>query len=934
MSPLLILAGLPALAFQPSDHVHIGHEPTLVRRFHVERQHALRHGKAWSELQQGDFSGWQARFDESTGLPWSAWGPGISLGQLTDAASVDRAVRQLLDRNPALIGIDASQLALGRAHFNADRNSWIVRYDQLLDGRVHPQDAALMGSEADFEHFVSHGQPIVWRGGLELGIQHGRLSWVGVRLHPDAEAATPIVSAEQAVRTAISQGPAPTADHDLIGAARVVVPVQGRQGREYRTAWMVRSRTGGVMPGNWVAFVDVEDGELFNVYNTVRYLDGTLYAEHDERHPGSDLITSPLTDIRVLGDEGGSNFTDADGNFSVGGAASASFTDAADSSVFNEGGPDAELSWDSEFMTWTASDATQAELDTFVFLEMVIDWGRIYANDIGYIQNGMQAFVNLNSTCNAYFDGTINFYVAGSGCNNTGRIKDVIFHEWGHGMHMYAAGTWDVDGSVGEGVSDVVSMLETGDRIMAPYFQTSGSGIRDLGPNRVYPDDLVGEVHADGLIFAGAIWDWREIAEDELGTDAAHELLSRITVDAMMMNPSLAGTYDAVVFSDDDDGDLGNGTPNLCEIIDGFGPHGLGPAGGAGGLLQVSHEVVGNQAPGSGDYNVAADLINSAPECFDVGVQAGTVFWSIDDGETWNQTALDVTDTEASGAIPAQAPGTIVQYFIRVEADGEEVFAPRDGEIHPFSFAVGDYQEIYCNDFEDDDGGFTSELLAGENTEGANDWQWGLPRGEGGDPDFAFSGNSVWGNDLGFEEYNGEYQNDRHNRLSSPSIDISGHSKVVLQYRRWLNMEDSYYDQANIRVNDTVIWTNHGTTASVGDEHTMDRQWALHTVEVPLDDENVTLSWEIITDGGLTMGGWNIDDVCLYGIVGEPGGDGDGDGAPGEGDGDSTSFGSSEGQIPDDSKVSGCSTTGRSAAPAWLAVFGLAGLALVRRRES
>ena len=42
-----------------------------------------------------------------------------------------------------------------------------------------------------------------------------------------------------------------------------------------------------------MSFVDVENGELFNVYNEVRYLDGTLYAEHDERHPGSSLIDEP-----------------------------------------------------------------------------------------------------------------------------------------------------------------------------------------------------------------------------------------------------------------------------------------------------------------------------------------------------------------------------------------------------------------------------------------------------------------------------------------------------------------------------------------------------------------------------------------------------------------------------------------------------------------
>ncbi len=232
MSPLLLLVGLPALALQPSDHIHIGQEPTVVRRFHVERQHALRHGAQWTALTEGDLAGWQARFDETTGLPWSAWGPGIALGQLTDEASVDHAVRQFLDRNPSLAGVDPSQLALGRAFFNADRNSWVVRYDQVLDGRATPQDPSLAGAEADFEHFVAHGHPVVWRGGLELGIQHGRVSWIGVRTHPDATAATPTVSAQQAVQIAIADGPEPDLAHDVDGAARVSVlqPFAGASG--------------------------------------------------------------------------------------------------------------------------------------------------------------------------------------------------------------------------------------------------------------------------------------------------------------------------------------------------------------------------------------------------------------------------------------------------------------------------------------------------------------------------------------------------------------------------------------------------------------------------------------------------------------------------------------------------------------------------------
>ena len=43
--------------------------------------------------------------------------------------------------------------------------------------------------------------------------------------------------------------------------------------------------------------------------------------------------------------------------------------------------------------------------------------------------------VNLNQTCNAYWNGsTLNFFKSGGGCANTGEIAGVSLHEFGHGI--------------------------------------------------------------------------------------------------------------------------------------------------------------------------------------------------------------------------------------------------------------------------------------------------------------------------------------------------------------------------------------------------------------------------------------------------------------------------------------------------------------------
>ena len=88
MLPLLVLAGLPAMAFQQSDTVHIGQEPVRIRRVHTEQQYSLRHAPAWQGFAATTGQGWQVVFDERTGMPHRAWGPGIDLGDIADG---DRA---------------------------------------------------------------------------------------------------------------------------------------------------------------------------------------------------------------------------------------------------------------------------------------------------------------------------------------------------------------------------------------------------------------------------------------------------------------------------------------------------------------------------------------------------------------------------------------------------------------------------------------------------------------------------------------------------------------------------------------------------------------------------------------------------------------------------------------------------------------------------
>ncbi len=851
--PLFLALSLPhpalAIAPQGEDARRFGRlseqGPGLqrVQRFHPGEQARLEQQLGWRSFVEAEGWGWQARFDQRTGLPLRAWGRGIPLASLDNQHEVESSLRQILHRHPGLLGIDPADLVLRRSGYVERTDTWHLSLEQRHQG--YP----------------------VYRGSVEARVRFGKLIMLGVGTHPAIPELDPAqLSAETALELAIELGPAPQAAHEA-GAARVVVlPYQAGSGLDYALAWEVRSETQAPR-GKWVGWVDAHSGELLAMENEVLSLQGTVYGEHDVRNPAGGTATSAMPYIAVWSDDAGM-YTDAAGAFELEGEAFTSRLQGSYFIVSNAAGAEGELSFSDGDGTWTSDWADQGEVDSYVFLHEVRDWALEFAPENPICGYQLNSYVNVSeATCNAWFDGDLNFGPEASGCNSSARLADVNYHEWGHGFHYWALQAGYFDSSASEGIADVVSVLQTDDPVIAPYFyQGSSQGIRDLDPDRVYPDDWVNESHADGLIFGGAVWDLLNIMREDYGEEEGWELTSQLFADAVPSGFTIPVAFDEFVAADDDDGDLSNGTPHYCQILEAFVPHGLSPNGGTS-LITLSHVPVDNQTAGVGDYPVEAGVSELTSACFDVSFTGGELLYSLDHGESWDSVGLELSDTGLQGQIPEQEAGSVVHYYLVAESDdSSEAYVPAGGPINPFSFAVGDLVELYFEDFESDDGGYSHELLDGLDQDGADDWLWGTPQGMGGDPDFAYSGDSVWGNDLGGGNFNGEYQDDKHNQLSSGSIDVAPYNELLVQFQRWLQVEDGYYDQAKLLVDGELSWTNHATSSNQGDEHHEDLQWALASVisDDPDLDGLISLSWQIQSDGGLTFGGWNLDDVAVY----------------------------------------------------------------------
>jgi Zn-dependent M28 family amino/carboxypeptidase len=277
--------------------------------------------------------------------------------------------------------------------------------------------------------------------------------------------------------------------------------------------------------------------------------------------------------------------------------------------------------------------------------------------------------------------------------------------------------------------------------------------------------------------------------------------------------------------------------------------------------LSIAHTPLADTTDGSGPYVVTStitSLIGSS-------VAAAEVHYRVNGG-AWQVKPLlaGIAANQFVGSIPGVFPsGAVEYYFVATDANGYQQYSPDTAEQGAgyHGFAVGNGTTIFADDFDGASTGWTSAQVATQ-----NDWQIGPPNGESTDPSSAFSGSQVRGNDLGAGNFNGEYTANVENYLDSPNINCSGKSNVRLSYRRWLGVEDGFYDQAKVEVNGATIWQNP-TTPGGGTNHLVDATWQPIEHDISAQAANnpaVKIRFRMKSDGGLEFGGWTIDDFRVF----------------------------------------------------------------------
>jgi Fungalysin metallopeptidase (M36) len=146
----------------------------------------------------------------------------------------------------------------------------------------------------------------------------------------------------------------------------------------------------------------------------------------------------------------------------------------------------------------------------------------------------------------------------GKGGVDDAEDAEVIVHEYGHSVQdgqVTGFGTTLESGAIGEAFGDylavVVTSWKTGVPTLTPepcvadwdsvsYTSTAPHCLRRLDGTKVYPDDVVGEVHADGEIWSRALWDIRTALGDTTATTLIVEAQFDFTVDITFHDAALA----------------------------------------------------------------------------------------------------------------------------------------------------------------------------------------------------------------------------------------------------------------------------------------------------------------------------------------------------------------------------------------------------------
>jgi hypothetical protein len=583
-------------------------------------------------------------------IPGNGVGNQLRSVRETDEKAVDAALRAHLNARRDVLGIDLAQLGASRVT-KLSPDLWNVSIPQAVGG-VTVRDARLAAT-------ISHGNLIL------LGTE----TWGNVR-QLDVNAS---LSGDQALEAGFAYADGRAAEDVIERAPRLeIIPYAPQelqngeafggsvgQGYGHVLAWTFVFQRPPEDP-RWEVMVDAHSGEVLafqdiNSYVRRTIIGGVYPLTNTGICPNPDQCGVMQSDWPMpfadTGFAAPNNFTSSAGNYNyISGTATTTLTgkyvnindtcgnisNSSPNGFIDLGGANNQH----DCTTGGGSPGnTPASRSGFYELNRIAEQARGYLPANAWLNNQLTANMNLNQTCNAFWNGTtVNFYKSGGGCRNTGEIAAVFDHEWGHGLddndtggslsnpsEAYAdiAAIYRLEAScVGHGFSSALNGVcgnatdgsgsnANEAQVGATHCDLDCSGVRDAdwakhNPNT--PDTALGFVCSKCLASSGpcgkqvhcaaaparqAAWDLttRDLtaAPFNMSSETAFITGNRLfylgsgiigswytcTCGGSSNGCGATNGYMQWLGADDNDGNLNNGTPHMTALFAAYDRHGI-----------------------------------------------------------------------------------------------------------------------------------------------------------------------------------------------------------------------------------------------------------------------------------------------------------------------------------------------------------------------
>jgi hypothetical protein len=823
-------------------------------------QYHLRNEIVWKEFQSVN-PNWFVYFNENNRKPHRAFGEGISITSPSD----------FIVNNLSVFDVPFGDLQLTSETENKKYKNYIYTqyYKDLevLDSRLYLK-------------MNKNNEVVIF--GLDV------FSDINSPVIPTLSLSDALISSQQNLPFLITES--------NIEEKLKILPIPENGKYTYHLVYVVHLNTqNNIGPAEYLCYVDANSGELLMRRNEIKYevqqanvhVEGEVYTTN----PFNSSSVVDLVDLKVRYNNT-NYYTDSLGEVvlpSNTGNATYYLEGLYTQVQTNSTVPSFNTSLSNSNVVFDNTNSTISERTAFYAVNNIHNHFKNQFPTFTGLDYAMETNVDITtSTCNAFYGGgTINFYDEGGGCNASAKIPDVAYHEYGHAINDYrynnGAGMWN--GGLNEGTADIWALSLTEYPVLGEgwLLNDPNSNVREYDSViKVYPQDLVGEVHADGEIICGAFWHTYE----NLGNmQQALDLFSSI-YDGGPDGPD--GTEGIIytdvllefLYSDDNDGNIFNGTPNDNAIVDAFALHGITLLSNA----VLTHSEI-DESLGGIQIDVDANIVMTYPWV----LNNAYCYYKLNNSTIWDSIPLSiVSGNDYAAQIPSQVDGTVIAYYLSlVDNYGKKAaITPFSAhlDIHanlPYFILVG-YELMEEQDF-DFNIGFWDVSHPSDNAS-TGLWEIGVPEGTYYDNTVpvqtstqhtfqgaycAFTGNDMTGGTIGANDVDGG-----HTTLTSPTYDLTDYTNPTFTYYRW------YTNSPPTGANPGADWwqvqiTDDGSNwVYIENNMTSDNRWRKFSFRVT-DYVNITSDFSIrfIASDSIRLGQYldggslveaAIDDVYLY----------------------------------------------------------------------